>query len=149
MEKKKIISLILAGVFALSSAFAFTACGSGDDQQSGDDQTVSQLSDEELAAKAEELNKDETNFFGTWEATSNNAKYLYGHLLITINEDGTFDADITDEKFSGTWEKIDGGIKYDSELIHGKLFFGKKCRMVIEEETEDEDLHVTLVKRDQ
>ena len=147
MTKKKILALVLAGVFALSSAFVFTGCGSRDEEKpAGDDQEIAQLSDEELAEKAEELNKDEANFYGTWKATSANAEYLYGHLLVTINKDGTFDADITDEKFSGTWKKIDGGIEYDSELIHGKFFYGKKCRMVIEEQTEDEDLHVTLVK---
>ncbi len=145
INRKTVTSLLLAVTLAVSSAALLGGCGSSD-KNSGT--TPEEQEASVLASKAVELNKKEENFYGTWKATSANAEYLYGHLLITINEDGTFDADISDEKFSGTWKKIDGGIEYDSELIHGKLFFGKKCRMVIEEQTEDEDLHVTLVKVD-
>lgn len=150
MTKKKILALVLAGVFALSSAFVFTGCGSGDEEKpTGDDQSVGQLTEEEqLSSKADELNKDEANFYGTWEATSANAVYLYGHLTVTINKDGTFEADVTEDHFEGTWEKIDGGIAYKSDLINGKFFYGKRCHMVIEEEGEEEDMRVTLHKID-
>ena len=145
MKKKRILMLVMVAVMIAFSGIAMTACGdkdSGDKNKDLKTTDNADLTDEELKEKATELNKDEDNFYGTWKATSDNAEMLYGHLEITINEDGTFDADVTDEVFSGRWEKIDGGIEYKSELMNGKLFYGKKCHMVIE----DSDLYVTLTK---
>ncbi|MCQ2546191.1 MAG: hypothetical protein MJ161_01415 [Clostridia bacterium] len=149
MKRKNMLSIMLAIVMILSMSLVFGACGSDneDDQTAtAEEQTTEAVDPEaaELQAKAIEMNKDEKNFLGTWVATTANAEYWYGHLEITINEDGTFDADVTDEKFSGTWEKIDGGIRYESELMNGTLFYGKRCRMVID----DQDVKVTLKKVD-
>ena len=143
--KKNRILVIVSLVIALSvSCLLITSCDNKESEDSGKKKKTdySEMTPEELEKESIELNKSEDNFLGTWEATSDNAEMLYGHLKITINEDGTFDADVTDEVFSGTWEQIDGGIEYHSELMNGQLFYGKKCKMVIE----DSDIKVTLTK---
>lgn len=143
--KKNRILVIMSLVIVLSfSCFLLTSCGNNEsaDSENNNKTDYSEMTPEELEKESIELNKSEDNFYGTWEATSDNAEMLYGHLNITINEDGTFDADVTDEVFSGTWEQIDGGIEYHSELMNGQMFYGKKCKMVIE----DSDIQVTLTK---
>lgn len=148
MRKHNSLILITMAIIMVFSVLTLAGCGdkkSGDNNKSGSKtETVvdPDATPAELEKKAEELNEDEDNFYGTWKATSDNAEMLYGHLTITINEDGTFDADVTDEKFSGIWTKVDGGLEYTSELMNGQLFYGKKCRMVIE----DSDICVTLTK---
>ena len=77
---------------------------------------------------------------------------LYGNLEITINKNGTFDANITGENLHGKWHKIDGGIEYKNELISGKIFYGPTCIMTFEEfnssDEGDEDIQVVLVKKE-
>ena len=130
----------------LGMGACLTACGEedidedinvSDDYALNEDLEVQPSKNKTLIKKAQEMNKDPQNFLGTWEATSDEAKNYYGHLIITINEDGTFDADVADEKFSGTWTKIDGGISYTSELMSGKLFYGDTCEMIIDNPEKD------------
>lgn len=143
--------LLIAFLLMVCVAFAFGLTGCGSEDELSDDDIDYMLNegadqpttvDKKKASEARELNKNIQNFVGTWEATSEEARNLYGHLRITINDDGTFDADVTDEKFSGTWTKIDGGISYTSELMNGKIYYGDTCRMIIE----DSDVRVTMRK---
>lgn len=146
MTKKKVFTLILSGVMAFG-AFAITGCG---DKNSSDNSTKATkettIEESQLASKATEMNKDEENFYGKWKATSDNAENLYGYLEISINEDGTVIMDMTDEHLEGTWEKVDGGIHFTNELFDGDFFYGKKCKMVIREIEEDDNIQVTLTK---
>ena len=144
MKKSRILVTVTLVIILSFSCLLITSCGNKESDDNGKQNKTdySEMTPEELEKKAIELNKSEENFYGTWKATSDNAEMLYGHLNITIDEDGTFDADVTDEIFSGTWEKIDGGIEYHSVLMNGQLFYGKKCKMVIE----DSDIKVTLKK---
>lgn len=102
------------------------------DESAMTDEELDRLS--QLEQKAAKLNQDEKNFYGTWETVTEGAHEIYGDLKFVIKEDGTFDADVTEEKFSGTWKKVDGGIKYKSVLMEGKMFYGKTCQMIIENE---------------
>ena len=146
-KKSKLISLLLAFLLVFSVSFALTACGTADaddiDYQMNEEDSGGQNANKPKSKKALEMNQDEENFYGTWKATSSDAENLYGHLIITINDDGTFDADVAEEKFSGTWKKISGGISYTSELMSGKIYFGETLDMVIE----DEGVSVTLQKQ--
>ena len=150
MKARKYLAVALAAALMLGSTCLFTACGSGDSDASdataaskatkATKKLTAKEKEEEakkasLATKASIMNKDVNNFYGTWVATSETAKMFYDHLYITINEDGTFDADVADEKFSGPWKKIDGGIEYTSDLMQGKT-----CKMTIE----NEGLNVTM-----
>lgn len=120
-----------------------------------DDGDASRDSDEafneKLVSKAEKvtnsdakiLNGDKKNFFGSWSATSEKAKYFYGNLDISINEDGTFTANITEEDISGTWTKTDYGIHFDSESFYGIMYYGDGCKMILDED----DMKIVMKKR--
>ena len=153
---KKTLLLLISLTISIMLCFAFTACGGDSEETETTEATqatetteaidLSELNDEQLASKAEELNQDESNFFGKWEATSPTAKNLYGFLEVTINEDGTVIMDMAEEHLEGTWEKVDGGIHFHNELFDGDCFYGKKCKMVIKEIEEDGEIKVTLTK---
>ena len=160
-NKKTLLSLMLALI--MSMAFAMTACGSDQEEDEEvavdpgtinlmDNPDATKAGDPALAKKAKKLNKDPSNFYGTWIPKSSDAENLYGNLEITINEDGTFDANITDIDLHGTWHKINGGIEYNNELISGKVFYGPTCIMTFEEfsddEESDEPIEVVLVKKE-
>lgn len=164
--KGTVLLLLLAVLMAL--ALTLTACGSSDEEEevqtqgSGDFayevDPYSQMSDAELEAlkqKADLMNKDVENFYGTWQANEEEAYNLYGGLKITINEDGTFDADVGqgEEVFSGTWKKTDDGVSFKSELLNGTFFYGETCLMTIDNsewdyDGEDSGMAVTLEKVD-
>lgn len=157
MKNSKKLTVLLLMAFVLAFGGILTACGSSSEEALDDSDIDYALNEGEMdklqvdpskASQAQKLNEDKENFYGTWTATSPEAQNLYGHLEITINDDGTFDADITNEKFSGTWTKIDGGISYTSELISGKFYYGPTCQMIIQEngETAEDDISVTLEK---
>lgn len=160
-NSKTLLSLLLALVMAL--AFTLSACGSSDEEEPTDagvsdevslmeDPEATKPNDPKLASKAEALNEDPSSFYGTWISTSADAENLYGNLEITINENGTVRANITDIDMKGTWKKIDGGIEYKTELISGKIFYGPTCVMTFEEfeadEDGDDDIQVVLKKKD-
>ncbi|MDO4518475.1 MAG: hypothetical protein Q4B78_04630 [Bacillota bacterium] len=147
-KKNSVIRLLIVLAMALCLCMGFVACGGNSD--SGSDEDIDDIEmtttvNKELKEKADKMNKEEESFLGRWEATSEKAKYLYGNLEITINEDGTFDGNVTEEDFKGTWKKVDKGIEFSSEILSGKLFFGDNCRMVIYDEY---DTLVTLQKVD-
>ena len=164
-KNKSILLLLLA--LALSMTMVLAGCGSsgegsteaGDDPADISDQISlmdepewTEPNDPKLASKAEKLNEDPESFYGTWISTSADTENLYGNLEITIKENGTFTANITDENLTGKWHKIDGGIEYNNELISGKIFYGPTCIMTFEEFDEDgnetdDDIMVVLKKK--
>lgn len=144
---KKLLPAVLTAGVILGTACICFGCGSVDDENTDPTSSTAQttvaetedyyeMSDEKkasLATKASQMNKDPDNFYGTWVATAGEAIDLYGNMEIEIRKDGTFYAEVTDEKFSGTWKKIDGGIAYKSQLMNGKIYYGKTCEMEIED----------------
>lgn len=124
----------LIAILIVCVVFAFSACNHKKDTSNDKTKATAVTYTNEKGQTQEELNDSKESFLGTWVGTSESTEYLYGSISLTINEDNTFDADVSDEKFSGTWEKIDGGIKFDSVYISGEMYFGKKCKMVIYEE---------------
>ena len=145
MKKKTLLSLLLSLVMATS--FALCACGQeeADDFEINEDPSAMQATaTPQQIEKAKEMNEDTENFYGTWIATSPEAQNLYGSLEFTINEDGTFDADVTHEVFSGTWKKTNSGITYTSELMSGKIWYAENGDLIIED---DQDTRVSLQKK--
>lgn len=141
IEKKPKSRLLLILLMALMVAFAagLTSCGSDEEVTDDDiDYAMNEGSDDSIKAdpkdiaEAQALNKDVDNFIGTWKASSSEAENLYGSLEFTINEDGTFEADVTEEHFTGTWTKVDQGISYTGELMKGSMYYGDFGKMVIE-----------------
>ena len=157
---KKILSLVLVLVMAVAFTFTLSACGSSEDEDVNakpgfEEETdpYEDLSDAEKTAlkeKANVMNKDEKNFYGTWKG-DDVAYDIYGDLTVTINEDGTCRIVSGDEDLSGTWKKIDGGISYNTELMHGKFYYGDTCQMTIENsemsDLEDDGTFITLTKQ--
>lgn len=147
--------LVLLLLMCLVLAFSMCMVGCGDDEVTDDDIDYAMNeggsddpdSGESVkgAAKAKVLNQDVSNFYGTWEATSGEAVNLYGNLKITINEDGTFDANVTDEEMSGTWTKSDTGINYKCDYMRGSIYYGDHGKLVIED-NENGDVKVVLNK---
>ncbi|MBQ9014746.1 MAG: hypothetical protein IJ109_01375 [Firmicutes bacterium] len=166
MNKKTTLLLLFALMLSISMILASCGSSGGDtavlsdesaevpDQISlMDDPDWTQPSDPKLASKAEKLNEEEENFYGTWISTSADTENLYGNLEITIKKNGTFTANITGEDYTGEWHKIDGGIAYSHELISGKIYYGPTCVMTFEEFSEegedtDDDIMVVLKKKD-
>lgn len=159
----KILPLLLC--LLLATAFALTACGGEEDDEAannygapkGDKVEVdpySQMSDAELEAlkkEAEVMNKDKDNFIGTWKADDEVAYDLYGGLVVTINEDGSFIADVSngEEIYHGTWKKSPDGVEFTSELLSGTLYYGDTCQMTInnsEWDYDEEEMAVTMEK---
>ena len=151
---KKIPVALFSILVILMICIVSTGCGA-DGEMTDDD--LDYIMNEEVedntnvdpskAAEAEALNKDEKNFIGSWSATSEEARNLYGNLEITINADGTFDADVTGEVFSGTWTMGDSGISYESELMKGNIFYGNHGRLVIED-VDNGNIRLVLNRKD-
>ncbi|MDD4199951.1 MAG: hypothetical protein PHS19_01030 [Eubacteriales bacterium] len=148
--KKNILNNILVPIMLLSMIVLFSACGFNDKDQQNNASDTSASEKEQIYTNAdgktqEELNAEDDNFYGSWTATSGSAQNLYGNLDMTINENGTFDGNVTGEDFSGTWKKIDEGISFESVYINGEMYFGERCRMVI---YDDYSVPVTMKKVD-
>ena len=143
MTRNKLTAITLSFMLVLS-AFAFAGCSNKDNDEEKASKQVQTSDETALKEKAAKMNQEEENFYGTWVATTEKAEYLYGNLELTITEDGTFTGNVTEEDFSGTWKKTDTGIRFDSELLSGELYFGDKCKMVIYDEY---DTKVTLQKQ--
>lgn len=150
---EKGISVLILLIIMTVSCIGITGCGANDELTDDDlDYLVNEGSDDKsnvdskTAAEAKAMNQDIKNFIGTWNATSDEAKNYYGSLEITINDDGTFDAVVTGERFSGTWNKVDEGITYTSELMNGNIYFGDYGKLIIEDT--ETDIRVNLNKVD-
>lgn len=158
MKKKNLIALAFALVLTLSLGMVLSSCGEEADDATVDEDLIYQMNegedgeqptslDKKKVEQARKLNEDEENFYGTWVAYGPEVENLYGSLEVTINEDGTVDIDVTGEKDSGTWHKIDGGISYKGELMAGKIYYGPTCQMIIEEKSEDSTISVLMEKQ--
>lgn len=155
-EKGSKLILILLLSLMLAFCAGLTGCGS-DDEMSDDDidyimnegaeEGGAPAPDPEQVEKAKALNQEADNFIGTWAATSGEAENLYGNLQITINEDGTFEGNVTEEEISGTWTKVDNGITYKCDLMKGKIYYGEYGKLVIED-NENGNVKVVLNKVD-
>ena len=152
-ERSRFVAFLLLAVM-LVSCIALTGCGSEEEELTDSDIDSIMIegggeealpNDPKKAAIAEEKNKDEDSFIGTWVADSPEAYELYGNFKLTINEDGTLDADITDEKFSGTWRKVDKGITFTSEYMKGNIYYIKTGHIVIND-IENGDTTVVMHK---
>lgn len=168
MKKRKFLTYLLLVVMMITTAFCLTGCGSDENTQetavsqeeevtepaNPDEGIMMDVDESEIASNiekkansvsskdAKKLNSDAANFYGSWTATSARAHDMYGNIDLTINKDGTFDANVTEEIFSGTWEKTDYGIHFESELIVGAMYYNDKCKMTFDED----DFTVNLEK---
>ena len=95
--------------------------------------------DEEMdGAEITTQKKSVEDFVGSWEATSGQAKYQYGNVDFTINADGTWTGNITEEDFEGKWEESGDGIRLKSDIFECTLAFTDKGVLVMQYDPEDE-----------
>ena len=154
-ENKLLKKLLPVLLLTLIMGFCLSFTGCGDDEEVTDDDIDfimneegmedSTKADPKKIAKAKALNQSAESFIGKWSATSSEAQNLYGNLEITINEDGTFEGNVTDEDISGTWTKTDKGISYKCDLMGGSMYYGDHGKMVIED-NENGDVKVVMNK---
>ena len=100
------------------------------------------MSEEErviVKKKSEKKNKNKDNFIGKWKADKETAHDLYGHLKVDIREDGTIYIDVIDENFTGTWKKTNEGIRFTTELMKGRLYYGRTGELVFDNDKWDID----------
>ncbi len=152
-------------ILAFVMVFSFAACkSSSDDSASGDvESQVEELTEDELAempegedtiypeevegAVIEKVETDPAKYVGKWEGKSFNAVELYGNLEITVNKNGTWSANITDDKLNGTWEDKGDHLHMTSDQFSFDLAFDKEGALVMIEGEGDDELHTVLEKQ--
>ena len=153
---KKILLSLLILILSLSMLSACKATiGSGTGNLGADEveesdspmdkQTESQFVDEDEESELSTKKMDGSFFVGTWVAESEKAEFMYGNVTITINEDGTWDGNITDEEIHGTWTRSGDGIRLDSEVIPFNMVYTKNNNVVLQET--DDAVRIVLTKQ--
>ena len=102
---------------------------------------------EDEDAKLVIVDKDESEFVGSWTATSDKALYLYGNLDITVNSNGTWTGNVTGEKISGKWEKVDDHLHMSSELFNFDLEFESSGDLILKETGEDYTYNTVMIRK--
>lgn len=171
-KKGLLIGIIVVIIAALIAGFAFAnrAEKAGSDTTAATDDTEAILSGDDNVDAEEDVEgngifyeeemegapivkKDakESDFYGTWEATSDMALYLYGNFEITIEPGGKWRGNITEEDMTGKWRMEGGEMHVANEWIDVTLCFTEDDTMVMQrndaEEGEDEELINTVMKR--
>lgn len=95
-------------------------------------------------AKIDLVKAEPSEFYGSWEATSDRAAYLYGSFEITVKEDGTWEATVSDEKLSGTWEDKGDHLHMDNDVFSFDLSYEKSGKLLLVE-TGSEDVFYTVL----
>ena len=91
--------------------------------------------------------KDASEFIGEWVAPSDMAAHLYGNLDLTVNEDHTWTANITEEDYNGTWEESKTGLKMNGDRFSFSLDFDDGGNLILTEKADDGDLHTVLTRK--
>ena len=84
--------------------------------------------------------KDASEFIGM-------AAHLYGNLDLTVNEDHTWTANITEEDYNGTWEESKTGLKMNGDRFSFSLDFDDGGNLILTEKADDGDLHTVLTRK--
>lgn len=98
-------------------------------------------------AVVETVQKDISDFYGEWEATSDQGLYLYGSIDITVKEDGTWEGEITEEPLSGTWEDMGDHIHMNNDIFSFDLAFSNSGNLVLIDTDSDDVLYTVLTKK--
>lgn len=172
---KIIIALIAIAAVAVVAAFLFAGKESGKDTSSNEDTSETAVTEdnqdyvmpEEVVLEDDPTTKDYDNginfdeeiedaeieykkssvddFIGSWEATSGQSAYFYGNVDLTINPDGTWTGNITEEPLKGKWKEQGGGIYLTSEIFNCNLTFTADGTLIMQEDYEDTDDEAVLV----
>lgn len=156
-------------ILAFIMVFSFAACNSSDDE-TADGSVESQIVDVEEVEDGEDLTEmpegedvvypeevdgakimkvetESAKYFGTWEGKSFHAVQLYGNLEIKVKADGTWTANITDEKIRGSWKNEGDHLHMKSDVFSFDLAFDREGSLVMIEGEGEDELHTVLEKK--
>lgn len=160
MKNKKYMIFIIALIAMLAAAsMAFVSCSKDKADNTADTETAAEeeeenvvdtnesfengivFDEEEEGADIVKVEAPDEDFFGSWEATSDMANYLYGNFDITINDDGTWKGNITETDFTGKWTKEgkDLHVVSDDGDIDLTFAFTESGSLVMQRDVSDED----------
>lgn len=95
------------------------------------------------------VKSDPSRFYGKWTATSDQALYMYGNVDLIISSNGTWTANITDEKLGGQWNMVDDHMHMDNDMFSFDLSFEESGKLIMREDLGDgEELRTVLTKAD-
>ena len=157
-KKTYLLIIILVVVAALTAAFIIA----GRSDRSASDGSASDISgevisDEDIIDEEEEegngivfeeededadivpAESKESDFYGTWEAVSDYALYLYGNFELTIEPGGKWRGNITDENMTGKWKMEGNSMHVVNDWIDVSLVFTPDGTLVMQRNAADED----------
>ena len=151
---------LLAVVLSLMLCLSFAACGSKTETEdpapdadvtTEEEETGISFDEESEDAQIVKADAEDSQFCGTWKATSDYASYMYGNITITIKEDGTWEGNITDTDMTGTWSRDGQDLVITNEHLTLNLCFTDNGTLVMQrnlaDDGEDEDMvNTVLVK---
>lgn len=90
--------------------------------------------------------KDAGEFVGSWTATSGQALYQYGNVDITVEADGKWSGNISDEALEGTWKESGDGIYLTSDIFECQLAFSESGALIMQYSPDEEaEEYITTV----
>ena len=98
-------------------------------------------------ASVETVKKDVSDFYGEWEATSDQAHYLYGSIDITVKEDGTWEGEITEEPLNGTWEDMGDHLHMNNDIFSFDLAYSNGGNLMMIDTDSDDVIYTVLTKK--
>lgn len=163
MEEKKqwiaviviLIAIAVVGFFA-ARTISLRSNDDSDDYEMQDGSDMEDFDDEDYdnGIVFEEESEDAVlnfkpskreDFYGSWEATSGQAMYLYGNADITIKENGTWKGNLADEDVSGTWEFDGTAVKLSSDLYNASLSFTEDGKLIMQEDRAEDGTYLNTV----
>ena len=102
---------------------------------------------EEDDAKLAFIERDPSDFYGSWTATSDKAIYLYGNIDITVKQDGTWTGNITGEKLGGKWEQVGDRLHMDNDLFSFDLAFESSGELILIETGDDYSFSTVMTNK--
>lgn len=169
MNRKK-LSVLLVLILSLALTLMVSCAKDDDDEDIGgagntgqETETVNGIEDVESDEVSESVERDPAldkevegarirrvkskpeKFFGSWQAVSEKAEFLYGNVDLHINEDGTWTGNVTEIDLEGKWTKNSKGItiKDKEGLINWDLFYTGDGTLMFDD-NEDPDNPVVL-----
>ena len=106
-------------------------------------------SEEQDGADLHYKKEDTSKFIGEWEATSDQAVHLYGNIDLTINEDHTWAANITEDDYNGKWEESKTGLKMNGDRFSFSIAFDDGGSLIMTEygQNGSNDIHTVLTRK--
>lgn len=163
---KESIRKMLCIMLVVSMSLFLAGCGSKSEEPAAQEaEEIEEISADELIEEGEEdydngiyfeeemdgaevvtQKKDAGEFVGSWTATSGQALYQYGNVDITVEADGKWSGNISDEALEGTWKESGDGIYLTSDIFECQLAFSESGALIMQYSPDEEaEEYITTV----